>query len=354
MRAVLVYSGTGGGHEKTARAVADELELRKVEVKMVDGLKYLPWPFSQSARIYKSAIGVDERLNVVGYQLLNNQAAYKLAELLGWATKAKINSFFRENPAEAYVVCQPHFNPFMAPYLKKYLPERKYIHVVTDLLACHRFHFVSQADVVCVASEIVAGEAAKNGVDPKNIYVTGIPVRKEFRPRRQRRYSHEPRVLLMGGAIGSNKAWEVCRLISKSRLELRLTVVCGWNRQLAKKATELNDKRIEVLGFYEQIAELMQDSEVVLTKAGGLTLSEGFAMGRAMMIYDAIPGQETGNVKYAVDSGAGLWVPESEKVVEKLAELLENPGEIEKLAKCAEKLGQPDAALKVAKLVCGE
>jgi processive 1,2-diacylglycerol beta-glucosyltransferase len=61
-----------------------------------------------------------------------------------------------------------------------------------------------------------------------------------------------------------------------------------------------------VLGFVEPLVELVRAADVVVTKPGALTTNECLAAGKAIVFYEAAPGQETENARFAVERGAAL------------------------------------------------
>ena len=71
------------------------------------------------------------------------------------------------------------------------------------------------------------------------------------------------------------------------------------------------------LGFVHNIAELLRCSDLLVTKAGASTLAEAFAVGIPVIVNDVVPGQETGNVRFAAGRGA-VWVAESPRRLEGL------------------------------------
>jgi UDP-N-acetylglucosamine:LPS N-acetylglucosamine transferase len=73
-------------------------------------------------------------------------------------------------------------------------------------------------------------------------------------------------------------------------------VVCGRNERLRRRLATLSRGRASVLGWRDDVAALMRASDVVVTKAGSATLAEAFSQDRPVVTYQALPGQEEGNV----------------------------------------------------------
>ncbi len=85
-------------------------------------------------------------------------------------------------------------------------------------------------------------------------------------------------------------------------------MVAGENAELKadleKKCRETPmPHKVHVLGFTDQIDELIAAADLVISKPGGLTTSEVLARGAAMVIVNPIPGQESRNSDYLLENG---------------------------------------------------
>jgi len=106
--------------------------------------------------------------------------------------------------------------------------------------------------------------------------------------------------------------------------------------------------RGKILGFTDQMDELMAMADVVVSKPGGLTTSEALACGAAMVIVDPIPGQESRNADFLLENGAAIKVNNLAVLSHKLGTLLGDRSRLEQLRGNAAGLGRPRAALNVA------
>ena len=94
-------------------------------------------------------------------------------------------------------------------------------------------------------------------------------------------------------------------------LPARLVVVCGRNEKLrAELAAERWQIPVDVLGFVDNLHEIMAAADVLVTKGGPGSVIEGCLSGLPILIYDYLPGQEIGNVELVERTGAGRYVPE--------------------------------------------
>ncbi|MCL6593524.1 MAG: hypothetical protein K6T31_06065 [Alicyclobacillus sp.] len=80
--------------------------------------------------------------------------------------------------------------------------------------------------------------------------------------------------------------------------------------------------RVRVYGFVHDVWELMAVSDLMLTKAGGLTISEALALQLPMLLYRPIPGQEVQNAKFLVRQGVAVLARNRREVSKHLLDLL--------------------------------
>jgi processive 1,2-diacylglycerol beta-glucosyltransferase len=108
--------------------------------------------------------------------------------------------------------------------------------------------------------------------------------------------------------------------------------------------------RVKVLGFTDQIDELMAAADVVVSKPGGLTTSEALARGAAMVIVSPIPGQEERNSDYLLESGAAIKSNNAGTLALKVSALLDDPKRLQQMRQRALQIARPRAAQEVAEL----
>jgi processive 1,2-diacylglycerol beta-glucosyltransferase len=105
------------------------------------------------------------------------------------------------------------------------------------------------------------------------------------------------------------------------------------------------------LGFVNYLDDLVAASYLVITKAGGLIVSEVMARQTPMVVIDPIPGQEEWNADYVVSVGAGVQIRLSEMVPVAVQHLLDAPDRLEALRARAGEAGRPQAAMAVAEAI---
>jgi 1,2-diacylglycerol 3-beta-galactosyltransferase len=237
-----------------------------------------------------------------------------------------------------------------------------HITVITDLGSTVHSVWFSPHDAFCVApSEVVRRKAITCGMDEAHVVVAGIPVDRRFgqpaAPISELRAqlgweADRPVILLMSGGAGIGHVADLAAAIDAAGLPAQLAVVAGRNEELEEHLRAIPWHRpTHIYGFTREVPTLMHASNIVLTKAGGLSVSEALAAGLPIILHSAIQGQETGNVEHVVEHGAGVWAPTSTEVVRTLQRwLVQDPHEWRRYTDAARALGRGQAADDVAGL----
>lgn len=212
-------------------------------------------------------------------------------------------------------------------------------------------YFVGCADMV--------EEMRARNIDTRMVEVAGIPVDGRFSETADRRailnrlgLDERPTILYMGGSYLSQTHFvKVLEAMEPIRAAHNLIIVGGREpaRFQAAKAFARSSRHPTVaLGFVDNVHELMAASNLLVTKAGGLTVTEALCRGLPMLVYRQIPGQEDANAEFLERHGAGVIAHHPRDVARIVSDLLEHPRKLKGMARAASDLGRPDASEKIA------
>ncbi len=364
-RIVLLYGDAGGGHRSAAEAIAmglRQLYSDRYDIAFLNGFKFLP-PLLRNVDVdYPMWVNYGRMLYALSYHASNGRrrvaAIRKVFESI---SDQAAEDVIAAAPADLYISCHPIYNAAIPEAIHRLRLPSRFINVVTDLVSGHVAHYVPEVDHCIVPTEESRQHAISNRVPPEKISVTGQPVWPDFRVRMGNRKATraqlnlddtKPVVLLMGGGDGMGRLGITGLEIAFSGLPLQLVVVCGRN-QAVKRDLEFANPRVpmRVLGFVKNIPELMGAADILVTKAGPGTIAEAFIAGLPILLYDAVPGQEEGNVDYVVNRGAGAWCPFlPSAVTRQLKLLLTDPIRLENMRAASASLAKPDSALEIARI----
>jgi 1,2-diacylglycerol 3-beta-galactosyltransferase len=105
-----------------------------------------------------------------------------------------------------------------------------------------------------------------------------------------------------------------------------------------------------VLGFVDNMPELMRAADLLVSKAGPGAIGEALATGVPIVLTSYLPGQETENVSFVTETGIGRYAPQPDLLLETVADLTADGGRLcRQMAERASKLSYPYAALDIAR-----
>ena len=198
------------------------------------------------------------------------------------------------------------------------------------------------------------------GIPGDKISVTGIPVMPEFLSKMGKLSSRQSlglenrpfTILALSGGFGVGRFEEIVRtvagaLASLSRRRFNLIVVCGKNATVLERISKMGmpqNVHASIHGFVLNIHEMMNASDLVVTKSGGLTSAEALVKGLPMIIMDPIPGQEMRNADLIVEHGAGWKAINLANLDFKLRKVLATPSMLQIARKASRTLARPNAA----------
>jgi 1,2-diacylglycerol 3-beta-galactosyltransferase len=363
LRILFLYSDTGGGHRAAAEAIIEAIELEfpgQVSTEMVDiFLQYAPPPINLAPRIYPRLSHMPAVWEI-GYHVSDGRRRVRMAHDLLWPyVQSSITRLLQSHPCNLVVSVHQLINDPVARAAQA--NKTPFVTVVTDLVTTHAAWFCPAADLVIVPTQAAYRRGLELRMPATRMQVIGQPVADRYcHPagdkvglREQLGWRNDlPVALLVGGGEGMGPLAETAFAIDAARLSLQLVIVTGRNQALQQQMEKFPWQiPARVYGFTHQMPDFMRAADVLITKAGPGTISEGFIAGLPIILYSKMPGQEDGNVDYVVDEGAGIWAPRPGIVVETLRGWLDDPASQQAFTANALRLARPDAARRIARLL---
>jgi 1,2-diacylglycerol 3-beta-galactosyltransferase len=255
----------------------------------------------------------------------------------------------------------PLLNHITTGLLRRDRRRRALMTVVTDLVDVHRGWACRAADLVVVPTREAELAALRWGVAGDRLRLLGMPVDLRFRPpepgetalirRRLGLDEARPTVLVAGGGEGSGGLLDQVRAVSERRHPWQVIAVCGRNESLRRRLMGLHlETPTLVLGFVDDMPDLMRASDLALGKAGPGAIAEALTTGLPLVLTSYLPGQERGNVRFVTESGVGRYAPRPDRMVAAVSELLGPDASARtEMRRRAEALVRPGAAVDIAR-----
>jgi processive 1,2-diacylglycerol beta-glucosyltransferase len=366
-RKVLILSASyGEGHQQAARAIQEALltQNRCLDVRIIDYLQMVHpilnsitrYCYIQSVKLVPSLYGI------LYHGSRNMKPSSILSKQLNQLGSDELVKYLNQYEPDIVISTFPTPAGVMSALKERGVTNVPAATVITDH-AIHNQWIHPYTDMYFVGSQHVRKELIQRGVPENKISVTGIPIRGIFnqpmdREALQRKYHIKPdvpTVLVMGGAYGVlHDIPNICEELFTFPRRVQVLVVCGHNEKLYMQIKEISKRAsnpVQVFGYVQDIHELMAISDLVITKAGGLTISESLAMELPMLLYRPIPGQEIQNAKFLVKSRVAV-LAETRKHVSKYVKMLlsERPELLLTMRENTKKIKKPNAAEDIAQI----
>jgi len=365
MKIFVIYAKAGAGHQKAAEALLKAYEKKGGDknVELFDALDYtnpfFKWAYNAT---YLFLITYLPLIWGFFYYLLDIPFIYWIVcPLRSWLNFVNSNRLRKKIVAEQPdAVISVHFfaSQVIARLISKGLSKTKLITVLTDFLP-HAFWVNEGTHFYCVATSKTKEALIERGVNQQRIRVLGIPIGPEFLEENdkfllRKKFNFEKEkflILIVSGGFGVGPVEKMLRILDKSKLNIELAVVCGRNPLLLERLKKIDfRKKITVFGFVDNMHQLMKASDVIITKSGGMTVTEALASKLPMIIVRPVPGQETRNCFVVTQNQAAIKVKKLgalEAIIAKMAEGNVRQVYIESI----EALARPQSAFEIVKFV---
>lgn len=233
--------------------------------------------------------------------------------------------------------------------------------VITDY-GCHRLWVNDDVNYYFAATDYVKDIIKTFGVTEEKVVVSGIPIEEKFQtllPREAalKKIGFEKSVmtvLIVGGRLTFSDLKKIVNGLLAGNLGLYCIIVCGRDKKLETRLVNakcIDPSRVLAFGFVEKIQDLMAASDVIISKAGGLTVSECLACALPMIIYKIIPGQEEDNADFLERIGAGIRLETTGKIISWLNDAGKNKNKLNEMSYICATLGKPYAARAIAECI---
>lgn len=345
MKIMLLTAATGGGHIRTANAVEEYIrDNTPYDVVTVDTLKAVGRLLDKTVCdsylfMAKKAPALFGRL----YKQTNKQNRFSdlVPKLSGLFSNLLYPTVEQYGP-DVIVTTHP-FSTEMAAALKADgLVTAPLICIITDYGA-HRAYIADEVDAYLVAGSHMLPELEGFGVPAEKVYPFGIPVHGVFFDQgdqamllRQLNFDPAlPTLLFMAGSFGVSNIIRLYRELGATQAPMQIIVITGRNKRLyeafEKEIAQNPAVPTRLLYFTDEVEKYMHAADLLVTKPGGLTVSEALACNLPMAVFDAIPGQEEDNANFLLTHDMCVRVGKGGDFAGEISKLLQEKKRVQEM-----------------------
>ena len=280
----------------------------------------------------------------------------------------KLNVLLQEFKPDLIISTHPFGTQMCGILRKKDKINCKIATVLTDFhIHAQWLVFNEYIDDFFVSNEQMKLDMIKCSIPEEKIHVTGIPVSKRFLEDFDKTaictsFGLDPTketVLFFAGGefgLGRNTTFMTLKALERLFSKMQVVAISGKNPKMKKKFEELvattgSEDRIKILEFTDKVPELMSISSIVVTKAGGLTITESLTSHLPIIIINPIPGQEEENAQFLVDKEVAIWIKKGDNIARALKNLYRDTNKLARMRANTIDLAKPYSTENICKIL---
>ena len=376
MKKILVlYGSYGGGHLSAAKSIQTYFETNHkedIEIKIIDCIEYINKYINKvSTEAYKE---IAKKAPWIWKKVYNNSKEGALASLSNTSNKLmsyKLMSLLQEENPDLIISTHP-FATQMCAHLKETGKINYRLATIMTDFHIHPQWLVSynQNNFFFVANNQMKLDMIGHGVNDENIHVTGIPVSDKFSKKlntaeiykEYNLFKDRKTILFFAGGefgLGRNTTFMLLKAIIRLFPEMQVVAIAGKNKTMKTRFDELvkttqSEDRIKILEYTDKVPELMKIACLVISKPGGLTVSEALASKKPIIIINPIPGQEEENAEFLINNNVAIKIKDEDNISRTLKYLFKNEENFNQMIESTKKLSKPNATNDICSLLYEE
>ncbi|MBQ7164739.1 MAG: hypothetical protein IJR61_05365 [Clostridia bacterium] len=318
MKKILIFTVTAGnGHNSCAKAVKELAEKDGAEVVVKDifreySNKFYTWIFDGG---YNVSVGKLRRIYNASYNRLYNKTLKPdcVAQLPALSVAAgMLKEIYTYRPD--VIFCTHFFAALVITDLRRvYDIPAKVVLTALDYLVSPYMELCTGVDRITIPHEDFTEGFRRKGFTEGQIAVTGLPVNDKFNhaptaaeARKKLGIGREFVITVIFGGGHWNGALTMVKEVIRTGREIHLIVINGHNKKSYNKIEDMEipeNVKLTNVGFTDEVEVYLQASDIVLSKAGGPSLTEIINLCKPVLITEKLPSQEILNMEYLKAKG---------------------------------------------------
>ncbi len=363
MRILILSASTGGGHLSTSKAVAGYFINKGHDAKVVDAYEYINPVISESlSKGYLASTKYVPRVYGKFYRLAEKtdltEKKIAMVRTVNSILSIPFSSCVKEYKPDVIICTHVMCVQVLEGMKEEDLAGIITVGIITDFTV-HPYWEDTYLDYYITASELLGIQMQKKRIPASKIRAFGIPIDEKFsrkmsksEAKKELGIQDKPTILIMSGSMGYGNVIKHIRDLDKLDMDFQMIIVCGNNKRLKRRVDELETVKTKYsYGFANNIDVMMDASECVITKPGGLSVSEGLAKGLPLMLINPIPGQEDRNLEFLLNNGLAQHITSTYPLDEAVYQLLSNEWRINNIENGIKYVGKPYATRDLCEFI---
>lgn len=281
---------------------------------------------------YKKSQTTGQRVYEFLYRLNKRRVIAKINQvLMSWFLKPEMKRLLRQYQPDHVVILHFFLTRPMVKAIKELHMETKITTIITDPFTIHKLRSLDKKMDYVVFSDRAKKAILERGVPEDQVREYPTILKEEFTHSLplekisdlKKKYHIDPSkkvVLVLWWGDGMPKGEKMVKEIINRNLDVQVLVVCGRSHQLYKKISDLQKQHPNFPltafgGFIDFVYDLINISDIIITKWWPATLMEILMMGKVPIINSYIREQEKWNVEFVVHNKLGFYETDVSKMI---------------------------------------
>ena len=372
MKKILIfYASYGGGHLTAAKSIETYLKenYSNLDIELIDCMKYVSKAIEKvTTTAYKE---MAKKLPWAWGRIYYDSQKPALAHISTRANSVlaiKLLNLLKEKSPDIIISTHP-FGSQMCAYLKrKNKINCKLATILTDFKSHDQWLVnADNVDFFFVSNEDMKIELIEKDINKEKIFVTGIPIRKDFLIKHNKKeildilkFSENKKIILFFGGgefgLGKNATLNIFECLVKNFNDVQIIAISGKNPTMNENFNKIiieNNKTnsVRLFEYSDKIAEYMSISDIVVTKPGGLTVSESLVSNVPLVIINPIPGQEEENAEFLQNKNVAKWIKTDEDIYPIFDALLNNKNILNTMKENTKLIAKPNSTKDICEII---
>ena len=376
MNILLFYASYGSGHLSAATAIEQYIKENYPDAKTlkIDCVEYINKSINKiSTSAYKSIILKTPILWGQVYKLLKNDTILDITQFSNRFMAKKIFNLFEDFEPDLVISCHP-LGGQITSFLKSHKKTNcKLATVMTDF-ASHKQWLIGKdyTDYFFVSNIEMKTSLISEGIYPNKIYISGIPISPNFYKNYDKENIYKSLniaknkkniIFFGGGSLGlsssSNIQAILTSLLQATDESHQIIIISGKNEKLYNDFQKTinntyHKSQIKLIDFTTELPELLPITSFVITKPGGLTITECISTNVPIILINPIPGQEKENAQYIADNKMGIWIKTNKPTSEYFQEIFNDTKLIEEIKENQKKYSHINSTKNICDILINE
>lgn len=353
----LIFSASiGYGHHQAAKALQEELGRRGCPSDIVDTFRAihpeLHWVVLNS---YIQILKVTPSIWRKVYFAAEEYPLFLVLDRMGSLFADHLYSLIKDGSCPFIISTHPFVTAFLAALKVKKKADLPFYTVITDFVL-HPGYVRKEIDGYFTASNDTEAFAAAHQLSAALFFTTGIPIIKKQEMHISKRDARhklklpesQKIVIIAGGGMGLAKYAAVLSALEHLSEPAHILCMTGINEKAKRKVSHLESKhRITAVEFTNQFLLYLKAGDVLISKAGGVTMAEALACEIPTVIFGSVPGHEEQNADYLISEGAAVGAGRHADIPDAIEKILYQTVHGVSLQQRALMLKRPDAAAHI-------